>query len=410
MPDIVTDGCAAGNEYCALNKVSVGVTTSQGEVESEEGSMHGREGYSGGQDPVAQGQMEPGTPEPGSERPGRQEPGGGRSDRTAQGGSYGGGGGYRQGGYERGNFDPALETPSPRASRDEGSRGGWGQPGAGGARSSQPGAGGARSSQPGAGGARHGRGRDYGDYADPRADYGLQESAGGDWRTGYGGYGMSGQQRQNVDDERQDWIGYDKPAGEYGLGGRDWPGGRSGPTGPGGSGTDPGESVPVQPWRERGPSGRGPDRQLPMRPHNEGRWSSEGGSNRGGLGQSSWRGGQRRDAGMPGSRDQSPGGGGRGELHWPCLEPWAVPGPHTGRGPEDYERSEEAIRTDVCERLTLHGRLDASRIRVLVERGEIMLEGEVDSRSAKKMAEDTAESVAGVQDVHNRLRISHRAR
>jgi hypothetical protein len=96
---------------------------------------------------------------------------------------------------------------------------------------------------------------------------------------------------------------------------------------------------------------------------------------------------------------------GRGDEPWPYLEPWAVPGPFTGRGPEGYERSGEIIREDVCERLTRHGRLDASGIRVTVEQGEVVLEGTVDSRAAKRMAEDTAESVAGVRDVHNRLRI-----
>ena len=86
-------------------------------------------------------------------------------------------------------------------------------------------------------------------------------------------------------------------------------------------------------------------------------------------------------------------------------ESWSVPGPHTGRGPEGYVRAESAIREDVCERLTRHGRLDASRVQVRVENGEVTLDGQVESRAAKRMAEETAESVSGVRDVHNRLRI-----
>lgn len=89
------------------------------------------------------------------------------------------------------------------------------------------------------------------------------------------------------------------------------------------------------------------------------------------------------------------------------YENWNVPGPHTGRGPEGYRRAESAIRDDVCERLTRHGHLDASRIQVQVENGEVTLEGAVANRAAKRVAEATAESVTGVRDVHNRLRIDH---
>ncbi|HEX7002565.1 MAG TPA: BON domain-containing protein [Trueperaceae bacterium] len=80
-------------------------------------------------------------------------------------------------------------------------------------------------------------------------------------------------------------------------------------------------------------------------------------------------------------------------------------GPHAGRGPEGYQRSNERIVEDVSERLTRHGHVDATRIRVTAEDGEVTLEGTVDSRRAKRLAEDAAESVAGVRDVHNRLRI-----
>lgn len=81
-------------------------------------------------------------------------------------------------------------------------------------------------------------------------------------------------------------------------------------------------------------------------------------------------------------------------------------GPHVGRGPEGYTRSPERIQEDVCERLTHHGYLDASHIRVRVEKDEVTLEGQVDSRRAKRLAEDLAEHVRGVRDVHNRLRIN----
>ena len=88
---------------------------------------------------------------------------------------------------------------------------------------------------------------------------------------------------------------------------------------------------------------------------------------------------------------------------WSYEQPWMVPGPMSGLGPRGYRRSDENIFTDVVERLTRHGQLDAREIEVAVEDGEVTLRGTVDSRRAKRMAEDTADSVPGVFDVHNRL-------
>lgn len=81
-------------------------------------------------------------------------------------------------------------------------------------------------------------------------------------------------------------------------------------------------------------------------------------------------------------------------------------GPHSGRGPEGYSRSSDRITEDVNEALTHHGGVDASKIRVSVEDGEVTLEGTVSSRREKRMAENAAEDARGVRDVHNRLRIS----
>jgi hypothetical protein len=58
---------------------------------------------------------------------------------------------------------------------------------------------------------------------------------------------------------------------------------------------------------------------------------------------------------------------------------------------------------DVCERMTRHGQLDASQIEVDVKDGEVTLTGSVADRRSKRLAEDIAESVHGVMDVHNRL-------
>lgn len=83
-------------------------------------------------------------------------------------------------------------------------------------------------------------------------------------------------------------------------------------------------------------------------------------------------------------------------------------GPFTGRGPEGYTRSDERIREDVCDRLTEHGGIDASGIRVAVEKGEVILEGTVQERVEKWMAEEVADAVAGVRDVQNRIRLRGR--
>jgi BON domain len=82
-----------------------------------------------------------------------------------------------------------------------------------------------------------------------------------------------------------------------------------------------------------------------------------------------------------------------------------TPGPYSGIGPRNYRRSDERIREDVCERLTEHGQIDASDIEVTVSDGEVTLGGSVADRGQKRLAEDMADDVAGVRDVHNRLQV-----
>jgi BON domain len=82
-----------------------------------------------------------------------------------------------------------------------------------------------------------------------------------------------------------------------------------------------------------------------------------------------------------------------------------MPGPHTGRGPRGYQRSDQRIFEEVCDRLTQDGQLDASEIEVLVANREVTLQGTVNSRQDKRRAEDMVESVAGVEEVHNQLRV-----
>lgn len=80
-------------------------------------------------------------------------------------------------------------------------------------------------------------------------------------------------------------------------------------------------------------------------------------------------------------------------------------GEHRGRGPKGYRRSDERIREDVSDRLTDDAWLDASNVEVTVNDGEVTLSGTVDSRDAKRRAEDLAERVSGVGDVQNQLKV-----
>jgi hypothetical protein len=81
-------------------------------------------------------------------------------------------------------------------------------------------------------------------------------------------------------------------------------------------------------------------------------------------------------------------------------------GSHIGRGPRGYQRSDDRIRDEVCERLARHPRIDASDVEVVVGNGEVTFQGTVDSRSAKRLLEDVAESVWGVREVHNQVRVA----
>ncbi len=80
-------------------------------------------------------------------------------------------------------------------------------------------------------------------------------------------------------------------------------------------------------------------------------------------------------------------------------------GPYVGVGPRGYQRPDQRIYEDICERLSRHGQIDASNIQVEVQQGEVTLKGSVENRRAKRMAEELADTVSGIRDIHNELRI-----
>jgi len=78
---------------------------------------------------------------------------------------------------------------------------------------------------------------------------------------------------------------------------------------------------------------------------------------------------------------------------------------YRNRGPRNYRRSDERITEDVNDRLMQSDEIDPSELEVRVENGEVSLLGTVETRYEKRIAERLADSVAGVKDVDNRLRI-----
>jgi len=80
-------------------------------------------------------------------------------------------------------------------------------------------------------------------------------------------------------------------------------------------------------------------------------------------------------------------------------------GQHRGKGPKGYTRSDERIREEVSDRLMFDADIDASEIEVEVQNGEVTLRGTVDRRETKRAVEDIAESVHGVGEVQNQLRV-----
>jgi osmotically-inducible protein OsmY len=78
---------------------------------------------------------------------------------------------------------------------------------------------------------------------------------------------------------------------------------------------------------------------------------------------------------------------------------------HRGKGPRGYRRSDSRIEEDVNDRLSDDPAVDATDIAVTVADGEVTLSGEVDSKYAKRQAEDCADSVSGVLHVQNNLRV-----
>jgi osmotically-inducible protein OsmY len=86
-------------------------------------------------------------------------------------------------------------------------------------------------------------------------------------------------------------------------------------------------------------------------------------------------------------------------------------GGQRGRGPRRAEdtpmlgEEDARIWNEVSACLTEDWYVDGTEITVSVDDGEVTLDGVVENRAEKRLAEDCADSVPGVVDVHNHLRI-----
>jgi hypothetical protein len=134
--------------------------------------------------------------------------------------------------------------------------------------------------------------------------------------------------------------------------------------------------------------------------HDENYWTQRGGADAS-HGESDFI---RRDRGTWGSLGPRPNFG--PDASNPGFPARAPKGAYAGRGPKGYRRSDDRIGDDVCQLLTDDPHVDASNIEVKVRDGEVTLGGTVDSRRTKRHAEDLIESIAGVKEIHNQLRIA----
>jgi HSP20 family molecular chaperone IbpA len=80
-------------------------------------------------------------------------------------------------------------------------------------------------------------------------------------------------------------------------------------------------------------------------------------------------------------------------------------GRYSGVGPKNYRRTDSRVEEEVCERLMEHPEIDASNIEVKVSNGEVTLSGTVNNRTMKHAAEDILDSISGVRDVNNQIRV-----
>ncbi|WP_354682514.1 BON domain-containing protein [Cupriavidus necator] len=74
-------------------------------------------------------------------------------------------------------------------------------------------------------------------------------------------------------------------------------------------------------------------------------------------------------------------------------------------GPKGYQRSDERIREEICERLAHARHVDVRDVEVEVQGGVVRLSGNVQDRRQKYSIEEIADDVFGVREIHNAVRL-----
>jgi osmotically-inducible protein OsmY len=219
------------------------------------------------------------------------------------------------------------------------------------------------------------------------------------WEGGQGGFGQ-GSQGGYGQGYGQGGYGQGYSQGGYGQGF-----GRAGEYGQGGYGQGGyGQGGYGQGSFGQGGYGQGGYGQGGYGQGEYGRGAYGGGYRQGVSEQSQWRGG-------PDESTYGQGGYGQGSYGQSGLGPrlgytsTLIIGRFYGRGPKGYQRSDERIREDVSEELFRSPEIDASEIEIQAQNGEVTLTGKVEDRHQKRLAEDIAEQVSGVRDVHNQLKV-----
>lgn len=227
----------------------------------------------------------------------------------------------------------------------------------------------------------------------------------GEWDREYGLQGSGYDQRsQGYGRGRQGWGGPGGDISEQGWGqrGQGWSGGQDRETGLGAGGYYTGRQSfqgqgDYQGQGYRGQGGGYGQMQTGGFGNQTG-WNEGGsfGQGRPGMGAQGYERSSQDYGGYEGSFGQG------GFLSRGGRRQW---GRHSGRGPKNYTRSDDRIREDINDRLTEDPEIDATEIDVKVSNCEVTLTGTVDSREEKRRAEDCAESVSGVKNVQNNLRV-----
>lgn len=226
--------------------------------------------------------------------------------------------------------------------------------------------------------------------------FGSQGGRGGEqWgQGGHGGYGGRGSEQWGQGSQGS-YSGRSHEGGFGGRGNEQWAqGGFGGRGGEGGIGGRGGGGSYGGHGQESGFGGRSQESGFGGRGGESWGHGGQGGSMSGSSGS------EYMGSGSTGMGGMTSGSMGRGQG----MQQGAR-GMHAGRGPRGYKRSDERIREDVCDRLMQHDEIDASEIDVTVSGGEVTLQGTVESRQMKHMIENVIDSVHGVQEVHNQLRI-----